>query len=450
MRDRLHRVWQLFLLLFNSVEVYVKRQSAQHRRKNKNCERSHPTEATKKDLTQRGTARFGSFLPCQVPRVAWIAVLFLIVLAIPATNRAQTQQRTKSTDSAPVPEPAIPAILAAFEKYDVVAMPEDHGLKDLDDLIFALVRNPAFSGKVNDVVVECGNSLYQPLLDRYIAGEDVPLTEARKVWRNTTQPICGGWGSGFFEQLYPLLRAINQKLPREKRLRVLAPDPPIDWNQIKSGDDFMKFAHRDQSIASVMEKEVLSKHHKALMLCGTFHLIHLNDVRASAVSMYEKDYPNVTFVISELIAADAQASAAFTDWPNPSIARSKGTWVGALDIGHFLPPPTRIDQDCNVHNDFPKHLQKPMEDLVDAFLYLGPKELALKEEFPAYIVLDTEYMAEVRRREGGSRTVKEFNQQFVDDAEDPLFTLPKPPGPKDVQANVQSCLDRKSRSNTPQ
>ena len=92
-----------------------------------------------------------------------------------------------------------------------------------------------------------------------------------------------------------------------------------------------------------------------LMLFGTFHLLHMNEIRASAVSMYEKDYSNVTFVISELVAADAQASAAFANWPNPSIARARGTWVGALDLGHFLPPPTLIDQDCNVHNDFPKH-----------------------------------------------------------------------------------------------
>jgi hypothetical protein len=96
------------------------------------------------------------------------------------------------------PEPAIPAILGAFDKYEVVAMPEDHGLKDLDDLIFALIRNPVFPEKVNDVVVECGNSLYQPILDRYITGEDVPLTEARKVWRNTTQPIYVASGASDF------------------------------------------------------------------------------------------------------------------------------------------------------------------------------------------------------------------------------------------------------------
>ena len=73
------------------------------------------------------------------------------------------------------------AILAAFDKYQVVGMPEAHGMKDVDDFIFSLIRNPAFSEQVNDIAVECGNSLYQPVLDRYISGEDVPFTEVREV-----------------------------------------------------------------------------------------------------------------------------------------------------------------------------------------------------------------------------------------------------------------------------
>jgi len=379
-------------------------------------------------------------------RLFFILVLLLLTLAKPSPARP--------AGADPKPEPAIPAVLAAFDKYEVVAMPEDHGLKDLDDLILGLVRNPAFPDKVNDVVVECGNSLYQPILDRYIAGEDVPLIEARQVWRNTDQPICGGAGSGFFEQLYPLLRAINQKLQPGKRLRVLAGGLPIDWEQVKSFQDILKLGPRDAGIASVMEKEVLSKHRKALMLFGTFHLFHMSEVRASAVSMYEKDYPGVTFVISELIAADMQISAAFADWQSPSLSRVKGTRLGGLDLTHFLPPATRIDEkDCSVHNEFPKHLQKPMEDLVDALLYLGPNDLAMKEQFPAYIVLDTDYIAEVRRREsvlpGGAPPDKEFYQQFVNDSDNPLYTMPKPPDSKDVQGAVQSCLDRKSHSSSP-
>jgi hypothetical protein len=199
---------------------------------------------------------------CSSITFLWHAIVIFLIVLISTTSRAQTQQSARPMGADPKPEPAIRAILAAFDKYEVVAMPEDHGLKDLDDLIFALVRNPEFPAKVNDVVVECGNSLYQPVLDRYIAG-DVPLTEARKVWRNETQPICGVWGFGFFEQLYPLLRAINQKLPPEKRLRVLAGDPPIDWNQIRNFQDILKLGPRDASIASAMEKEVLSKHRNA-------------------------------------------------------------------------------------------------------------------------------------------------------------------------------------------
>jgi hypothetical protein len=129
------------------------------------------------------------------------ATLISLTVLIPTISRAQTQQSARPAGGEPKPEPAIPAILAAFDKYEVVAMPEDHGMRDLDELIFALIRNPAFAAKVNDVVVESGNSLYQSVLDRYVGGEDVPLTEVRKVWRNTTQPICGVWGFGFFEQL---------------------------------------------------------------------------------------------------------------------------------------------------------------------------------------------------------------------------------------------------------
>ena len=175
---------------------------------------------------------------CRVIRLCCAVLLFLMAV-IPAISRAQTQQQAKPPGSEPTPEPAVPAILAAFDKYEVVGMPEAHGMKDVDDFILSLIRNPAFSEKVNDIEVECGNSLYQPILDRYIAGEDVPFTEVRKVWRNTTQPMCGT--SGFFEQFFPLVRAINQKLPPGKRLRVLAGDPPIDWDQVKTFQDFRNF-----------------------------------------------------------------------------------------------------------------------------------------------------------------------------------------------------------------
>ena len=397
------------------------------------------------------------FSLCPVVRLRCAALLFVMAL-IAAVSGAQTQQ-SKPAGTNPFPEPAIHAILAAFDKYEVVGMPEAHGMKDVDDFILLLIRNPAFAEKVNDIEVECGNSLYQPILDRYIAGEDVPFTEVRKVWRNTTQPMCGT--SGFFEQFFPVVRAINQKLPAGKRVRVLAGDPPIDWDQVKSFEDILKFAYREPSIASVMEKEVLSKHRKALMLFGTFHLMHGQE--RDAVSIYEKDYPNLTFVISDLGFFDTDlptlSSSAVASWPIPSVARAKGTWLGALDLSHLLPPGTVIKDDCSVHNDFPKSLQKPMEDLVDAFLYLGPQDLRLNEQMPADIALDVDYRMELQRRGSlpgfpgaatGARPLKELDQQIVDGAEHPILAIPKqPPDPKATKAAVQSCLELKDHNRTP-
>ncbi len=390
------------------------------------------------------------------PRVSqmihsFCALLFLVI--IPAMARAQTAEQSKSTGANPIPELAIPAILAAYDKYEVVGIDAAHGMKDVDDFILLLIRTPAFSEKVNDIAVECGNSLYQPVLDRYIAGEDVPFTEARKAWRNTSQFMCST--SAFFEQLFPLVRAINQKSPPGKRLRVLACDPPLDWDQIKSGTDFQKGFDRDISAATVMEKEVLSKHRKALMLFGVYHLTHATDPKnPSAVLIYEKDYPHLTFVVSDLGTFDtdspALSSSPFVSWPIPSFARAKGTWLGALDLSEFLPPGLSIDGDCNVRIVISKSMQRPMEDFVDAFLYFGPQDLRLKEQMPADIALDVDYMTELIRREGMSGfsmivTLKEFDQKILSSAENPLLAFKQ----ADTKAIAKRCLDRKAQSSAP-
>jgi hypothetical protein len=117
------------------------------------------------------------------------------------------------------PSDAQQVILAAFDKYEVVGgMSSDHGVKDVDDFIIDLIRNPSLPGKVNDIAVECGNSLYQPILDRYIAGQDVPLTEVRQVWRNTTQPSCGF--STFYEELFPWYVESTKSFRSEEATRV--------------------------------------------------------------------------------------------------------------------------------------------------------------------------------------------------------------------------------------
>jgi hypothetical protein len=348
--------------------------------------------------------------------------IFFALLTLVFTQAPSAQERGKSPmnvqemtevqppnpkGSEPKPEDATKAILAAFDKYEVVGMTAAHGYKDLDDFILNLIRNPQLPGKINDIAVECGNSLYQPILDRYIAGDDMPLDEVRQVWRNTTQPMCSV--SAFYEQLFPLVRRINQKLPPGKKLRMLAGDPPIDWAKVKSNEDYMQFMDRDVTITAVMKNEVLSKHRKALMLFGVGHLYHHSGDPLgfrSAVELYEKDYPGVTLVIAEhrgfggetpFAKYNDEFESRMVSWPVPSLVQEMtGTWLADL-----------LDKTYSSGNFFkirpggkpvPLQTKNKFSKMADAYLYLGPRDSLLKETHPAETFLNKEYMAELQRR----------------------------------------------------
>ena len=188
----------------------------------------------------------------------------------------------------------------------------------------------------------------------------MPFAEVRKVWRNTTQSMCGQ--SGFFEQFFPLVRAINQKLPTTKRLRVLAGDPPIDWEKVKTSEEASKFLDRGPSIVSVMEKEVLSKHRKALMLFGTFHLMHGTE---TVMCQPTRKTIRTSRLSSAILAFTTRTGASDRSarshcGPYPSLAITKGTWLGALSLSDIFPPPFESTSTANLqcaNRLFPPRLQ---------------------------------------------------------------------------------------------
>src|ERR1700722_3692738 len=84
------------------------------------------------------------------------------------------------------PEDATRAIIRAFENHSIVMLGEVHGNKQEYEFLRSLVVSPDFEDRVDDLVLEYGNSLYQDTVDRYVAGERVPIEEVQKAWRNTT------------------------------------------------------------------------------------------------------------------------------------------------------------------------------------------------------------------------------------------------------------------------
>lgn len=300
--------------------------------------------------------------------------LFKTVLAVLA---AATLVAAPADAGQPRP-PSDPAgaLLAAFDTHSIVAKSSP----DPGPFVFDLVRDPRFPGRVNDIAVECGNSLHQPLLDAYIAGGDVPGIS--RVWRDTTQPSCGF--SLFYEQLFALVRQVNTKLPAAKKIRVLAGDPPIDWNRIHAPADMEPFHDRDGSIVSVVKTQVLQKHRKVLMLFGLGHLKH--DGGSTAVAQLEREYPGAAYVIADhygFTSDNPRLEQRLGSWP--ALVPLKDSWLGTLDTTYFptgreYPPGTK---------GFPG---------VDAYQYQGPADLLLREPLSARTILDTDYLNELRRR----------------------------------------------------
>jgi len=72
-----------------------------------------------------------------------------------------------------VAENPVDAILKALDTHDIVGFGEAHISENEHRVIQALLSDPRFPMKVNDLIVEFGNSRYQSVVDRYVAGEPV-------------------------------------------------------------------------------------------------------------------------------------------------------------------------------------------------------------------------------------------------------------------------------------
>ena len=171
----------------------------------------------------------------------------------------------------PRPEDATAAVLRVFKTHDIVMLGEIHDNKQLYEWLGSLVATPEFADQVDDIVVEMGNSLYQKSVDRYVSGEDVPLEQVQKAWRNT---LAVGPQSPIYGRFYQAVREVNMKRRGKHQIRILCGDPYIDWEKVNDRwgmNPYMR--HRDDWYAQVVKGEVLAKHHRALLIMGALHFL---------------------------------------------------------------------------------------------------------------------------------------------------------------------------------
>ncbi len=273
----------------------------------------------------------------------------------------------------PQPKDARVGILEAFESHRLVAIGEVHRNQQVHDFIVSVIRDARFAGVVNDIVVEFGNARFQAVVDRYTSGETVPQKDLQQAWRETVNILV--WDAPVYERLFRTVREVNLRRAPNQRLRVVLTDPPIDWTQIQTREQWLKFAdQRDAHAAKVIEVEVLRRGRRALLIFGSGHVMRDTPANLSGL------IPNL-FVVwfhSSGWGLD-EIEPRLRPWPVPSMAAMRGTWLGSTHLGA---------------GEGPK-----LEDIADSFLYLGPMRSLRESKPPLQLYRDPAYMRELARRD---------------------------------------------------
>ena len=286
-------------------------------------------------------------------------------------------------------------LLGAFDTADVVALSATRG-RNAAELRTRLVRDPRFPEKARFIVVEFGNSLLQPILDRYIRGDDVPLEELQRVWRDQTQ--LQSWDSPVFAEFFAAVRQVNRTLAESKKLHVLGGDSPIDWTKVATRADYAAFAGgnaRDESLSLVVRSQVLQKREKALVIYGGFHLF-----RPQFPKGIDAANPKRVCVVGTIMGGSDTAYAKFDNTlsvrERPILVWLKGAAQAAFTLNQFSWGARRFVQGKEVPL-FPP--ESTLGDIADAFVYFGrvAGDDADPEPDPS-IYRGTPYGAEVTRR----------------------------------------------------
>ena len=271
-----------------------------------------------------------------MPRGAALLVAGFVVAAGGAGGRTE-QPLVPATPVEPVS-----AVIRAFESHSVVAVGEaPHGSEQLHALLVALVRDPRFASVANDIVVEFGNARYQDLIDRFVRGDDVPQHSLQRAWQDTTQ-VTDVWDRAVYEAFYRAVRDVNVNLARERQLRVLLGDPPVDW-ELGSSDAGYWTPRRTEHAAQVVLDHVVAKQRRALVIYGAGHLVRISQ---SIVGRVERSGSARVFTVMPLQGATLEwvrrIQPTVAAWPNTSLATIAGTslfqqelvyWDAALYLG---------------------------------------------------------------------------------------------------------------------
>jgi hypothetical protein len=339
--------------------------------------------------------------------------LFLAALLV-AVSSAVDAQKAPAPLPAPTVRPAIDGILAGFQNHALVAIGNYEDYAQQEDFYAALMRDPRFAREVGNVVVEFGAGAHQDIMDRYLNGENVSFSDLRKVWTDIVGfniPYAIGYVNFFVT-----VRDVNRTLPPGQRIHVWLGEPVIDWSKIKSKEELVKYyPQRDTHPIEIIEKEILAKNKKALVIYGDGHFYALKSLPSPGfprlLPPLEQRHPGSIFIV-QLYAGFATKDCAdkfergIQNWPVPAVATPiKGTSIGRQLYGsgcevvdrkilRFQPGTTQAKKD-EVADEIEQN-EAGMK--ADALLYVGKAASLTQSPYEPSVYLDPDYLRELNRR----------------------------------------------------
>lgn len=163
-----------------------------------------------------------------------------------------------------------------FKSYDIILLGEDHGVKDHLKFVANLIT-PLYNCGVRNIVMEFGASEDQEALDLLLTSDTYDESKARELiyGYNVIFPYKEYW------DLYEAVWTFNQDLDDDQEpFRIVNMSYIYDWSRavgpesVSHPDIIRKIFHKgtvEAYRANIIEKEILNKGQKALILTGTIH-----------------------------------------------------------------------------------------------------------------------------------------------------------------------------------
>jgi hypothetical protein len=246
------------------------------------------------------------------------------------------------------------------------------------------------------------------------------------MWRETE--VMFAWNSPVYRQFYEAVRELNRSKLCPHPVRLILGDSPIDWAKVKTAAQFDQVEDRDAFFTKVVEREVLAKNRRAILISGVLHALkkmafdpNEGAPEKCVAQRLEEKYPGKLFLVG-LVTTPAAAET-LKMGPPPSFRVVKDSELERADFAMIAPEWSATQVIVNGRPEWkldPATRWPPVGEVVDGLVYLGGDPA---RSFPSpTIYLEPVYQQQLRER---ARIIKATNGQDFEVVLDDLIRQAK-------------------------